>query len=88
MVGFHHGILGVETAFGIDQRQRVSRVALPEAMDLGADRGNGSRAIGTEDIREGGRGAEHFGEFAFAFQGIPDPHPGGFDAQEDFAAHT
>src|SRR5262249_58836027 len=84
VVGFHHGVLRVETAFGIDEGQRVSMVAFLEATDLRADRGNGSGAVGTEDIRESRLGAEYFGELAFAFVWIPDADAGGFDAEEDF----
>jgi len=59
-------------------------VSFLEAMDLRADRSNGSRAVRTKHIREGRFGAEQLREFAFAFVGVPDTHAGGFDAKQDF----
>ncbi len=59
-------------------------VALPEATDLRANCGDRSRAVRTQHIGEGRRGAEHFGEFAFALVWIPDPHARGFDPEKHF----
>src|SRR5262249_31522348 len=73
-----------ETTFGVDQSQGVRMVAFLETTDLRSDCGDRSRSVRTEHIREACFRAEYFGEFAFAFEWIPHPHTGRFDAEQNF----
>jgi hypothetical protein len=76
VVGLDRGILGVETALGIQQAESVDAVAGLEPLDAIARGRNGVRAIRAKQIEELRLDAEFPGEAALALERVPLAHAG------------